>query len=60
MIVWIFGLADVLGVDDSRWQYAMTRGEPVKGGEVRVVVCAADVVRDERTRDLVREEMSDA
>lgn len=35
------GLADVLGVDDSRWQYAIERGAPVKGGAVRVVVCAA-------------------
>lgn len=35
------GLADVLGVDDSRWQYVIERGTPVKGGAVRVVVCRA-------------------
>lgn len=28
------GLADVLGVDDCFWSYAMYRGEPVKGGRV--------------------------
>ena len=32
------GLADVLGVDDSRWQYTIARGAPVKGGAVRVVI----------------------
>lgn len=32
------GLADVLGVDDSRWELAATMGEPRKGGAVAVTV----------------------
>ena len=28
------GLADVLGVDDSRWSLTLRRGEPVKGGAI--------------------------
>lgn len=40
------GLADVLGVDDSRWSYTISKGEPVGcfvgsvGGFVRVEVAA--------------------
>lgn len=32
------GLADVLGVDDSRWELVATIGEPRKGGAVAVTV----------------------
>lgn len=32
------GLADVLGVDDSRWTLTATMGEPAKGGAVEVKV----------------------
>ena len=28
------GLADVLCVDDSRWELTIARGEPVKGGQI--------------------------
>lgn len=31
------GIADVIGVDDSKWTLAIKRGDPVKRG--RVVVC---------------------
>lgn len=34
------GLADVLGVDDCFWAYAMYRGEPTKGGRVVLEVKA--------------------
>lgn len=34
------GLADVLGVDDSRWRLRIEMAEPVKGGAVRVEVVA--------------------
>lgn len=30
------GVADATGVDDSRWQWSIKRGEPVKGGAVLV------------------------
>ncbi len=30
------GLADVIGVDDSRWSISIKRGEPIKGGCVFV------------------------
>ena len=32
------GIADATGVDDSRWSYGMSRGDPVKGGAVLVHV----------------------
>ena len=32
------GIADVIGVDDSKWSLTITRGEPVKGGAVSVAV----------------------
>ena len=32
------GLADVLGVDDSRWSLRIEMAEPVKGGSVYVEV----------------------
>ena len=35
------GMADASGVDDSRWTYAIARGEPVKGGMVLVAVTEA-------------------
>ena len=34
----IDGIADALGVDDSRWRLTIERGEPVKGGAVIVEV----------------------
>jgi crossover junction endodeoxyribonuclease RusA len=34
------GLADALGVDDSRWRLLIEMGEPVKGGCVCVKVGA--------------------
>jgi crossover junction endodeoxyribonuclease RusA len=34
------GLADAIGVDDSRWQLVIEMGEPVKGGCVCVTVDA--------------------
>lgn len=35
------GIADVIGVDDSRWQIAMRREGVVKGGAVRIELEAA-------------------
>lgn len=35
------GVADASGVDDSRWSYAITRGQPVKGGAVNITVSEA-------------------
>jgi crossover junction endodeoxyribonuclease RusA len=35
------GIADVIGVDDSKWQIALRRDEPVKGGAVRIELEAA-------------------
>jgi crossover junction endodeoxyribonuclease RusA len=32
----IDGIADVIGVDDSKWTFTATMGEPVKGGRVRL------------------------
>lgn len=32
------GLADAAGVDDSKWTYSISRGEPVRGGEVVVTL----------------------
>ncbi|MGV6875900.1 endonuclease [Pseudochelatococcus sp. B33] len=32
------GVADATGIDDSRWTYSISRGEPVRGGEVVVTV----------------------
>lgn len=32
------GVADATGVDDSAWSLTLTRGQPVKGGEIIVVV----------------------
>lgn len=32
------GISDALGVDDSKWSLSITRGEPVKGGQVVVEV----------------------
>jgi len=37
----IDGIADILGIDDSRWTIAMCKGEPRKGGLVRVELEAA-------------------
>jgi len=34
------GIADALGVDDSRWELTISRGDPVQGGRVDVVVSA--------------------
>lgn len=36
------GIADATGVDDSRWNYGLARGEPVKGGMVLVQVTRSD------------------
>ena len=36
------GVADVIGVDDSRWRITMCRETPAKPGCVRVVLEAAD------------------
>jgi crossover junction endodeoxyribonuclease RusA len=35
------GIADVIGVDDSRWQIAIRREAPIKGGSVRIELEAA-------------------
>lgn len=35
------GIADALGVDDSKFDIAIRKGEPVKGGSVRVELEAA-------------------
>lgn len=35
------GLADIMGVDDSRWALSISRGEPVKAGAVIVEVTPA-------------------
>jgi crossover junction endodeoxyribonuclease RusA len=35
------GIADVIGVDDSKWQIALRKDEPVKGGAVRIELEAA-------------------
>ena len=32
------GISDVIGVDDSQWQIAIRREEPVKNGAVRVIL----------------------
>lgn len=32
------GIADATGVDDSKWQISIRKGEPVKGGQVVVEV----------------------
>lgn len=34
----IDGIADTLGRDDSNWQIAMRKDEPVKGGAVRIEI----------------------
>ena len=37
------GLADILGVDDSKWQIRIEKAaEPVKGGEVQVTIRATN------------------
>lgn len=35
------GIADVIGIDDSKWQIALRREAPVKGGSVRIELEAA-------------------
>lgn len=30
------GIADVIGIDDSKWEIALRREAPVKGGSVRI------------------------
>ena len=35
------GIADVIGVDDSKWAIVPCWGEPCKGGNVRIVLEAA-------------------
>jgi crossover junction endodeoxyribonuclease RusA len=35
------GIADVIGVDDSKWQIAIRKEDPVKGGSVRIELEAA-------------------
>jgi hypothetical protein len=35
------GIADALGVDDSRWQLSLRREAPVKNGLVRIELGAA-------------------
>lgn len=35
------GVADALGVDDSRWTLTIARGEPVKGGSVILEITEA-------------------
>jgi crossover junction endodeoxyribonuclease RusA len=37
------GIADVVGVDDSKWHIEMCRGLPTKGGNVRITVEPADI-----------------
>jgi crossover junction endodeoxyribonuclease RusA len=32
------GIADVIGVDDSKWDIAIRRAEPVKGGNVGIEI----------------------
>lgn len=32
------GIADVIGVDDSKWQIAIRKEAPVKGGAVRIEI----------------------
>ena len=32
------GIADVIGVDDSKWDIAIQRAEPVRGGNVRIEI----------------------
>lgn len=32
------GLADATGIDDGKWTYSMSRGEPVKGGQIVVTI----------------------
>lgn len=32
------GIADVVGIDDSKWQIELCRGIPRKGGNVRIVL----------------------
>lgn len=35
------GIADVIGVDDSKWQFKPTKAAPVKGGNVCVTISPA-------------------
>lgn len=39
------GLAAASGVDDSRWQITIARGEPVKGGAVDVAVSKIEATK---------------
>lgn len=32
------GIADAIGIDDSKWDIAIRRAEPVKGGNVRIEI----------------------
>ena len=36
----IDGIAEAIGVDDSRFSYTITRRDPIKGGRVSIVVMA--------------------
>lgn len=36
------GIADVVGIDDSKWQIELCRGVPRKGGNVRIVLAPVD------------------
>lgn len=35
------GIADVIGIDDSRWQFKLSKDAPIKGGRVRVTITPA-------------------
>jgi hypothetical protein len=35
------GISDVIGIDDSKWQIALRKEAPVKGGAVRIELEAA-------------------
>lgn len=35
------GIADIIGIDDSKWEIALRREAPVKGGSVRIELEAA-------------------
>jgi len=32
------GVADVIGIDDRHWRLSLERSEPVKGGNVRIII----------------------
>ncbi len=35
------GIADVIGVDDSKWQFKLSKAAPIKNGRVRVTISPA-------------------